>query len=320
MRHIPTEIIDTGIDFSTFTFSDPKNAEIAVSKAAILLQSEQVSGNDKRLWHQYGYEGFSCGGVRLASRADSVLVSLSGASAQQHWQKFLPLASNCSRLDLQITGRFEISSSTMIARHYKAAARRNRSGKCKRKVTLLRATDDSATIYVGSRFSDYFGRVYQKDRESGLEHYQNAIRYELEVKGKSALPLAKHIIGHSSPQVETVSLIRHWFNVAGIVLELPEQFHNSFIRISTSLPDDIKSLEWLTRDVKPTVQKLIRNGKLSMVLSALGLSDELLPSRDLLAVSSTPGRGSNTDECTSSGNGSNDTEYRNDVSECRTLQ
>jgi len=281
----PLEMVDTGIDWSTFTFQNPDNAKIAVSKAAILLQSEHLQGDDKRLWSGFGYEGFCCGGVRLGTRPGSVLVQLSGPAAQQHWHKFLPLASNCSRLDLQVTNRYPVDSSTILAKHFKAAIRAHKAGRSQRRVTLLRSSDQSATLYLGSRSSERFGRCYQKDRESRLEHYLDCLRYEVELKGKSSLTVAHDIARQESPQRYIASLVRSWFADASVYFQIPENDGTAFICCSRMRRDDISRLEWLTSDVAPAVKLLLARGYRSRVMSALGISEQQESDRELLCKS-----------------------------------
>lgn len=268
------ELIDCGIDWFTSTFSDRNNGEIALQKASILVQSEHLQGDDKRLWSGFGYEGFCAGGVRVGTRTDTVLVQLSGPAAQQHWHKFLPLASNVSRLDLQVTNRYECNSSTVLAKHFKAATRAHKKGSSKRRVTLLRSSDESATLYLGSRSSERFGRIYQKDRESRLEHYQNAVRYELELKGESAWSTARQVASSFSVPHMCASLVKNWFGVSQCHFPIPEHDGTSFIRCSRSRRDTYSRLEWLATDVRPAVELLLARGFRSEIMKALNIPEQ----------------------------------------------
>jgi hypothetical protein len=284
MSFVSGTLIDTGVDWITCTFSDKKNADLALNHAAGLMLSEHAAGDDKQLWSMYGYEGFKCGGIRFGSRAQDSCVMLSGPLAQQKWQTFYHLASNVSRLDLQATFRYDIPSSRKLAIHYKAASRARRQGKSRRRVTLLRSTDGSATIYLGSRQSDAFGRAYQKDAESRLDHYLDSIRYEMETKNDLARRMAKTISETSSPQSHIASQVKVWFEVSSIYLPMLSEVHNSFTGVSRCRRDDYSRLEWLTTDVRPAVQNLLARDKLPLLLDALGLSDHVIPKRSRSAL------------------------------------
>jgi DNA relaxase NicK len=283
----PTEIIDSGIDWITLSFTDQKRGQIALTKASLLFQQEHSAGDDKHTWNLFGYEGFRCGGIRFGTRYDSALIQLSGPLAQQHWNEFLPLSTNCSRLDLQVTARYDLESSSIIARHYKTAVRGYRKTSGSKKVTLLRSTDGSSTIYIGSRLSERFGRVYQKDRESRLEHYQNSVRYELELKGKTAVTIATQLSTGGSPGDASAQLVTNWFNDASIYYLLPEHDRDSFIRVSRKRRDASSRLEWLTTDVRPAVKNLLERGYYNEVMIALGLTEQLGQARELIDIAPT---------------------------------
>jgi len=265
-------IIDTGCDWFTCTFADSKAARHAIQKATIHLSSEHQNGNEKRHWSAFGYEGFQCGGIRFGTRHDGLAVMLSGPTAQQHWPKYFKHCSNVSRFDLQVTVRYERPSHTVLAQHYKKAQRYHRKKIARRRVTLLKSTDHSATIYLGSRSSERYGRVYQKDAESRLDHYSKSLRYEIEFKGAAALEVAKHLSGRHQNKDTGLLLITTWFKDSGIDLLSLKDDGNSFIRVSRSRSDNIRRLEWLRLHVSSSVQELIEAGQLLNLIEALGLA------------------------------------------------
>lgn len=277
MDSLSPELIDTGVDWYTGTLSDHKRIPKLVRKCALRIDSESAAGNDRRVWSQYGYEGFSCGGIRFGSRPDGFIVQLSGPTAQQHWREYFNICDNTSRIDLQVTVRYHTDTSQKIAQHYKSARRFHARGLTRRRVTILKSTDQSATIYLGSRQSNYFGRVYQKDRESGLDHYQNCVRYEMETKSDGARVLADTLYRHSSAEDAGVSIVTRFLKGSGINLPSLSHHQTALKCISRMRSDNYRRLEWLTLQVQPSVQHLLASGKIELVIEALGLTEYVRP-------------------------------------------
>lgn len=285
MQSANPELVDAGVDWWTGTCNDEKLREIFLERCAIALVSESGSGNDRSTWSAFGYEGFSCGGIRFGERQDGCIAILSGPYAQQHWKRFYKLATNTSRIDCQATVRYPVSSSTKIAQHFKAAQRWHHKGKAKRRVTILKSTDRSATIYLGSRASDCFGRIYQKDSESKLDHYLNAIRYEFEFKGKVAPRVAKIVSASSLNEDAAISLVSRNLKASGIFCPTLEDVHNALICVSRTRSDIYRRLEWIKVQVRPSVESAISHGVLTSLIEALGLTDYVQPVGALMANS-----------------------------------
>ena len=270
------KFLDFGVDYYTGTCADEKRARIIQDKAALFIMQEHAAGNEKRNWGMYGYEGFHCGGVAVGTRHDGTIVRLSGPTAQAQWSKFFKLCDNVSRLDVQATMRWSLPSQTMIARHFRSAMRLHRLGRVRRKITMLRSSDSSATIYLGKRQSDRFGRIYQKDRESGLDHYQDAVRYELELKGDLAAQTARDLHSHSSPGEFSYGTVRKYYGDVGVRLPKLSDRHLALTCASRTLSDRQSRRRWLERSVKPAVQALLAYGDLPFIIEALGLSDHVV--------------------------------------------
>jgi len=287
MKSESCELVDAGVDWYTGTCNDEKLRKIFLERCALNFISESGRGNDKANWSAFGYEGFSCGGIRFGERQDGAIAILSGPNAQQNWKRFYKLGTNTSRIDLQVTLRWPMESHTKLAQHFKAAQRYHRSGKARRRVTLLKSTDRSATIYLGSRASDVFGRIYQKDAESGLDHYLNAIRYEIEFKGEAAGCVAKILSKPRSKDGAAISHVYGQLRASGIVLPTLEDVHNALICVSRTRSDLYGRLEWIKVQVRPSVESALAHGKLELLIEALGLSDYVQPVGAFMAHSST---------------------------------
>jgi len=266
-----TAIVDVGIDYLTCTFIEKREKLQATMKAERLLRSEVSAGAFCKPWRFSGYEGFQAGGVCTGIRPDGVIVRLSGEVAQVHWRKFERLASNCSRIDAQVTVLAEPHCDALIRKHYSQL--RQTWSKFKRwpEPKLILSPKGAQTLYSGSRSSEVFMRIYDKGIESGEARFRNHLRYEIEFKGNRARARSSHlaasqrsappIIGHCQSMLETRGCRLGWNGNA-------ERLYRRH-----AAPKDVdRCLRWLAAGVRGPIHRLIERGMLEEVSRALELS------------------------------------------------
>lgn len=273
-------LLSSGCDWITVSTVCPESSKRLVLRLVKLLGSELVLGNEKRPWANYGYEGFKCGQVEGGTRADGALVRLSGEVAHENWRKVLSVADNCSRFDVQATIRWPKLAHRMIATHYREALKMTKRKRHPFTATILKATDQSSTIYLGKRISERFGRIYNKGLESGSPEFYNAVRYELELKKDEARSAALHCGSSSDPEAAMMcELSRFLTDRLGCSPPLLEGLSTRVVLRRRS--DAEKSLSWLGKDVRPTVQRLIKRGRINDVVTALGLEKHTVTPLDI---------------------------------------
>jgi DNA relaxase NicK len=265
-----TEIVDAGVDWITATCSDQIHGQNLLTRAAVWMMAEKHSGSEQVPWARYGYQGFQCGAVELGSRDDGVVVRLSGPTAWKHWDTVAQTATHISRLDLQMTVRTSRNGSRQISAHYKAAMRAKAQKKIARAVSLFRSDDGSATLYLGKRTSDMFCRIYEKGKESKLDHYKDAIRYEVELKNEQAHQNAKRMLAHGDQRSFAIAFCAGYLAEARCCPSGLGEVPLSSIRAPTLRGDAQTCLEWLRRQVGPSIASMIECGRLNEVAHALG--------------------------------------------------
>jgi hypothetical protein len=72
--------------------------------------------------------------------------------------------------------------------------------------------------------------------------------------------------------MEVTSLVYHWFADRLVKPVFEVIGHGDAIRIKRRKTADEKALEWLYAQVRPTVERLVKRGKLEGTVKALGLS------------------------------------------------
>lgn len=220
-----------------------------------------------------GYSGFAAKGVHYGIGPQGVVVQLTGQVAQLGWREVFELAEGCSRIDMQFTVNYGRDPQEVITLHDEEA--RAYANRLKRppSVRLIDHNVKGKTLYLGERVSTYFGRVYDKGRESKVVQYQGCTRYELQVNGDRALWTAGRLHGEKSSFTSSSAQASYFFRKRGLqdVPVCPHKLYST----SRTPPDELSRLAWLSKSVRPSIQKLIDSGLLFEVLDSLGLLDHV---------------------------------------------
>lgn len=135
---------------------------------------------------RYQYSGDLLGNVFHGqgdqSGRTSYMVDVSGADANDYYQTMIDSEMKFTRLDIQVTTELPHWYSS---RSYKDFLKSAVWSGQKLNVELIEGKNGSDTVYIGSRSSDKFIRVYVKDR--------NLLRFEIELSGKVVLAAVQKI-------------------------------------------------------------------------------------------------------------------------------
>jgi len=268
----PEKIIDCGVDYLTTTTTEPERARLLLVQADSLISQERRRGFFVKGWSMSGYSGFSCGRVQAGERHDGAIVRLSSEMADTHWWQLFQTTGRASRIDIQVTCRMSDNPTQNILRLSEDAHRFYCGRRDGPKLTLWTDNNDGATLYVGSRSSDYYFRAYNKESESSLEEYERCVRLELEVKHRASVPLINWLSDGESVHNRIKDRIAGYMDQHGILHNLADCSSGFACESQSRAPDCLKSLEWLRTQVKPTVQRLLECNMENAVRDALGLS------------------------------------------------
>jgi DNA relaxase NicK len=130
------------------------------------------------------------------------------------------------------------------------------------------------TVYLGSRTSERYGRVYDKLAESRDEHYRHCWRWEVEVKGEPAGNLADRLVDAPDAAGQMLALLSDYFSTAGVAPPLIVPRLGERWQIATRSTDDARRLRWLAEQVRPVLDGLTARGWGTDARSALGLPPE----------------------------------------------
>ena len=269
------------IDWITTTWPADAGIQLGTAVEALWswycqLDKGVTGGGPLQRWAWQGYVGWQMGSLCIGERLDSTIVRVSGALAHMYWQANKPTGHNVSRLDICIDIWHAKMPDEMIALH-NGEALQYRSGIEGRPYAIAHVNGYGGgdTLYLGSRSSETFGRIYNKEQESnGKPEYEGCTRYEVEYKGETARQVVSRVGGRRNDsrciaaEVQSV-LIRRGIDLSDYVGQVGPS-RPPAARIAT--PDDRK-LAWLRDQVSPTVKHLLTVYDRQTILSALGLND-----------------------------------------------
>jgi len=249
-------LASSGIDYCTAT-GRTKGSQVFLREIGLILIGQQrLAGARIRPWRAYGYEGVGGGAVSLGTGDHGTILRLSGGIAATYGGKVCRYADSVSRIDLQSTVRF-YRDVPRLDRHHACEVRRAASaGGRKRNTTHLITGGKGNTLNIGSRASNYYGRIYDKHRESGDAAYRNCWRYELEVKGDASTPLARRMAEAESPEAEAAAVVHGWFSRAGCRVRYGPGLANPLAQIGAVDSDAARFLAWMKQQVCPGLRRL----------------------------------------------------------------
>lgn len=272
---------DASCDYLRLTYDGPIKTQDAyhLYRAAALrsVQQADVECGDERAFVWRGYRGGALGGVSYGMSDQGALLQCSGVLARAEHLRELPYT-GVPRLDLQVTAWFDKDPAAVphLAARVSDEARR-RSGARPWKVVHINGHGAGDTAYLGSRGkSSKFVRVYDKFRESGEEAYRNAVRFEVELTDAHARMAWSDYCAFGGDQVRTYSMVWSYLSARGLELELTEGAPAYDIRkLPKPRSDADRRMEWLRRQVRPSVERLIAAGvDPAAVREALGLAPD----------------------------------------------
>lgn len=278
-----TKPMDSSVDYLTCSMKPTEQAQgLFYAMAMAIRQNPDFNQSEAKPWFFRGYKGFqllsgNSGHFAYGEHShQGFLVQMSGEYSSKFWLTFVSVADNTSRIDLKTDCElYEPNQNwAQICYHNLLDA----SGQGGRSFTLLMGNRGRGqTLYVGSRKSDQFGRFYDKSAQMG-ETAGRVWRYEVEFKKKRAKAVADIFakIGNEEDRDTLANRIAQevywWFDCRGV----PPLFDWKGARaskIEVNYDGQIGKIDWIRKQVSPTVKRLIMAGRGEDVIDALGIRD-----------------------------------------------
>jgi hypothetical protein len=265
----------SSVDWLTVTAMSDLHRDLLVDASRQTLQDLRSQRLPVKKWRFKGYSGWACEGFRTGGRKDSDIVMLSGLWATEYWTLFGPMAENCTRIDLAVTAELEKPDPALVETLWsKVPAKGIGNGVRLPEYTVLYNTTGGCTLYVGRRTSSQMGRVYDKGIESKVAPKGTIYRYEIEYKKPHSAEVLTRLLRtvHSRGIAEDIrGTVFNWFAARQVKPIFLDSGKCIVVDTHAKVTSDEVKLDWLTQQVRPSVEGLMSRGKIDEVIRALGL-------------------------------------------------
>lgn len=229
------------------------------------------------IFKSHGYTGPSVPGFVFATHPQhGALIRLSGHGAAVAWREALSRVEYCNvtRIDLCVTVEPKMRMTGIATNEYASLIARNHQPHINKK--LVTSSDGGETMYIGSRTSQIFLRLYDKSAEQGNDP-GDKWRYEVEYKKPVAQQIAEMIMAYAGSKLTSTTKV-----VADTVFNAFSQRGVKPIfssDLETVLPTRAKKerspveaqMRWLAVSVSPAVRRLVAAGYGDAIREMLGL-------------------------------------------------
>lgn len=196
-------------------------------------------------------------------------VMVGGHEAAAWCVPLLSIAHHCSRIDYSVTVGYPQSSTGPIPEVARILRRHNRESKKPLTVGLHSDLDRHHGITIGARSSACYGRIYDKHLESKGTYPEGAWRFEVELKRYASEQEHEGILAYPSRCDTSHIVTRAYFARWDIPVPCaPPDATWTALQVRPQHDAD-RSLAWLSRQVRPTVQWLEALGRGHDVARAL---------------------------------------------------
>lgn len=271
--------LEAGIDWLSATLPlGHRNSGQTYDAAMKFIEVLEAQGNTTKVAVLQGYRGIICGKVFLGESDQGLFCRATSGISGSFFEHIYTDGMHVSRLDLQVTVWIDNPAYHIgrDARQDAAYWRITHPKDGKRKIVAWDDEDNGYTLYIGSKASEHFCRLYDKGAESGETYYEGSWRYEIELHNDSATTAARYIEQNTST-VEAIicSTVEQYYRARGVIVPWNSgEALNAVQPAARVETDDARALKWLASQVAPSVRRLIKRGYLVSVLDALGLDQE----------------------------------------------
>lgn len=223
------------------------------------------------------YAGVGIGGMRWGySEKLGYILVCSGILAHQMYGRLAPLPKRVTRLDLAVDILLT-QPQDLAKKSYGILSQRPPNAKPQ--VALYEGSTGGITLYVGSRQSTQFGRLYDKGIESGLHPPRYYWRYEVEYKKPIAQAVEEKFIDLKPNERHEMIIagVGKWFRDRKVITLFEDDTGRELdISVAKRVSTVSRKLTWLRTQVAPTVHKLVDAGHGCEVLRSLLLDERAI--------------------------------------------
>lgn len=250
------KLIDAGIDYLRVTSQAPSRQEQMFYYYQRIAMRDEKLGYEQKTGGAFGFIGKKVRHALWGVKGDWAMVQASGYEAKGGLE-LAKYETQCTRIDIQATYRLDgMDVGEELDRMYEAACKQPHTNCRPPTVKKIESRHKVETVYIGSRASDIYIRLYDKYEESGKEEYKSCLRFEVEIKGRAAKALWRKMVEEQASVGYLLSLLFTLCAERGVLM-----YSDDFPQYGTTLEmkqvsSEENKIAWLARQVAPTVSKL----------------------------------------------------------------
>jgi hypothetical protein len=280
-----------GIDWLTLTTTSIETKRRQWRYFNEIVAEDLSNGHSVVRSGQLGFVGTRTRHGFLGDREERQMLVVSGSRAK----KAILLASkgdHCTRIDVQVTvhlGGEDVSA--FLERQAENATRGFHARGTAREPTKIYKGDKCQTVYVGSRKSDIFVRLYDKHAESKDEEWAGCVRMEVEFKGKASQALWAHVAEKGEGTMYLLQCLLAVLAKKGIDVSKVDLDRQDIVMPPPEKNRIEATIGWLASQVAPSVQRVVaeRGWKFAINLLFSGCMNDEDSSAIIAALSLTWG-------------------------------
>lgn len=223
---------------------------------------EQIAKRGNAIQHRklQGYEGLSTDNCFIGENDEGSFAQFTGESANWAYDYLIHPKAHCSRIDIQMTVQTDEMNNNEGKRCLREARNFNKTllQSRRRKIDFWLGDDGADTVYIGSTSSDQRGRIYNKDKQSEDIRFTKCWRYEAVLRNDYATRMYRKLSLEGIERAdECLAFSIDFFRQRGVMVRGLEHIRPVELRPIVKVPTDVeRKLEWLRKQVQPTLRKL----------------------------------------------------------------
>jgi hypothetical protein len=262
-------LLDASVDWFTVTLEDGLRSRFAEAKAIRIMKALVDGGSEQSSTNRLGFVGERVEHFFYGKRGDLLIVIGSGAVAASEASFFLSMASNVSRLDLSVTLRDDDIDRDWTAIAFKQCSMDGRVDSGLLKTHRIQGTPDGSTLYIGSRSSDRYFRIYDKTAESKGDWPERSWRWEVEYKKPRAGIVAARLLQFSGGPGAILDVVKSALADLRVILPYNGSTTGWIPKRPKTLTDTESRLRYTSRVVAPFISRLVDSVGETRVIDAL---------------------------------------------------
>lgn len=250
------EKVETGADWLTMTTTKSRTGD------TYWRIFQALSDGKDTFWQFHRFQGLErmdgSMSIGIDHRNNRAILIARGARADEIFMLKPPRPSQLSRLDIQTTVVFDTPQRDLLKQVYEEG------GGAVKKKSRIENNEGGETVYLGSRHSQLFVRVYDAGVRHKLAPAAKMFRYEIEIKKPLALPLAE-VMWDKGTAKEMRYVMADWMVDTLLKRNITPPWERSLLSeqidsLTIRKKNENSTFAWLGDQVAAAIEKLLKSG------------------------------------------------------------